>query len=76
LKADPSATNATESVNDLRFQICGLTNANLGLRSSLKKQSGTIVKLQAEHERLRNGTKPGISKPSSKRMPSRKQTAP
>jgi hypothetical protein len=63
-------------VNDLRFQICGLTNANLSLRSSLKKQSGTIVKLQAEHERLRNKKNPGTSKPSSGPKPSRKQTAP
>jgi len=74
LKADTRATTATESVNDLLLQIRGLTNANLGLRSSLKKQSGTIVKLQAEHERLHNETKTGISKPSSKRKPSRKQT--
>jgi hypothetical protein len=63
-------------VNDLRFQICGLTNADLGLCSSLKKQSGTIVKLQAGHERLRNETKTGISKPSSEPKPSPKQAAP
>jgi hypothetical protein len=62
-------------VNDLRFQICGLTNANLSLRSSLKKQLGTIVKLQAEHERLRNERKPGTQKPFSEPKPSRKQTA-
>jgi hypothetical protein len=47
LKADTSATNATESVNDLRLHIRELTNTNLDLRSSLKEQSGTIVKLQA-----------------------------
>jgi len=29
LKADPSATNATESVNDLLLQIRELTNTNL-----------------------------------------------
>jgi len=29
VKADPSATNATESVNDLLLQIRELTNTNL-----------------------------------------------
>ena len=45
LKADTAATNATESVNDLRLQMRELTNANLDLRSQLKEQSGTIEKL-------------------------------
>ena len=35
-----------------------------------------LLKLQAEHERLRNEIKTGISKPSTERNPSRKQTAP
>lgn len=76
LKADTSATNTTESVNDLRLQIRELTNANLDLRSQLKEQSGTIEKLRAEFEELRNEKKPGTSKPSSERKPSRKQIAP
>jgi hypothetical protein len=76
LKADTSATNATESANDPLLQIRELTSANLDLRSQLKEQSGTIEKLQAAHKRLRNEKKPGASKPSSKRKPSRKQTAP
>jgi hypothetical protein len=63
-------------VYDLRFQICGLTNANLSLRSSLKEQSRTIEKLQAEHELLCNEKNPGTSKPFSGPTPSRKQTAP
>jgi len=76
LKADTAATNAPESVNDLRLQMRELTNANLDLRSQLKEQSGTIEKLQAEFEGLRNEKKPGTSKPSSTRKPSRKQTTP
>jgi len=76
LKADTSATNATESVNDLRLQIRELTNANLDLRAQLKEQSGTIEKLQAEFEGLRNQKKPGTSKPSSGPKPSHKQTTP
>ena len=76
IKADASATNATETVNDLRLQIRELNNANLDLRSQLKEQSGTIEKLQAEFEGLRNEKKPGTSKPSSGTKPSRKQTPP
>jgi peptidoglycan hydrolase CwlO-like protein len=76
LKADNAATNATESVNDLRLQIRELTNANLDLRSQLKEQSGTIEKLQAEFEELRNEKKLGTSKPSSTPKPSRKQATP
>ena len=76
LKADTAATNATESVNDLRLQMRELTNANLDLRSQLKEQSGTIEKLKAEFEGLRNEKKPGPSKPSSGPKPSRKQTTP
>lgn len=76
LKADTPATNATESVNDLRLQIRELTNANLDLRSQLKEQSSMIEQLQAEQERLRNETKMGQSKPFSERKPSRKQTTP
>jgi septal ring factor EnvC (AmiA/AmiB activator) len=76
LKADTSATNATEFVNVLLLQIRELTSTNLDLRSSLKEQSGTIVELQAEHERLRNEIRTGSSKPSSERKPSRKQPAP
>jgi hypothetical protein len=53
------------------LQIRELTSANLDLRSQLKEQSGTIEKLQAAHKRLRNEKKPGASKPSSKRKPSR-----
>lgn len=76
LKADTSATNATESMNDLRLQVRELTNGNLDLRAQLKEQSGTIEKLKAELEQLRNEIKTGTSKPSSERKPSRKQTAP
>ena len=76
LKADTAATNAPESVNDLRLQMRELTNANLDLRSRLKEQSGTIEKLQAEFEGLRNEKKQGTSKPSSGPKPSRKQTTP
>ena len=76
IKADASATNATETMNDLRLQIRELNNANLDLRSQLKEQSGTIEKLQAEFEGLRNEKKPGTSKPSSGPKPSRKQTPP
>ena len=76
LKADTSATNATESVNDLRLQIRELTNANLDLRAQLKEQSDTIEKLKAEFEGLRNEKKPGTSKPSSGPKPSRKQATP
>lgn len=76
LKADTAATNATESVDDLRLQMRELTNANLDLRSQLKEQSGTIEKLQAEFEGLRNDKKAGTSKPSSGPKPSRKQTIP
>jgi hypothetical protein len=72
LKADTAATNAPESVNDLRLQLRELTNANLDLRSQLKEQSGTIEKLQAEFEELRNEKKPGTSKASSGPKPSRK----
>ena len=76
MKADTAATNATESVNDLRLQIRELTNANLDLRAQLKEQSGTIEKLKAELEELRNEKKPGASKPSSGPKPPRKQTTP
>ena len=76
LKADNTATNATESVNDLRLQIRELTNANLDLRSQLKEQSCTIEKLQAEFEGFRNEKKPGTSKLSSAPKPSRKQPTP
>ena len=76
LKADTAATNATESVNDLRLQIRELTNANLDLRSQLKEQSGTIEKLKSDFEGLRKEKKPGPSKPSSEPKPSRKQTTP
>jgi hypothetical protein len=76
LKADTSETNATESVNDLRLQIRELTNANLDLRAQLKEQSGTIEKLKAEFEGLRNEKKPGTSKPSSGPKPSLKQATP
>ena len=75
-KTDTAATNVTESVNDLRLQIRELTNANLDLRSQLKKQSGTIEKLTAEFERLRNEKNSGTSKPSSGPRPYRKQTTP
>src|SRR5437016_3641564 len=76
LKADNAATNATESVNDLRLQIRELTNANLDLRAQLKEQSITIEKLKAEFEGLRNEKKPGTSKPSSGPKPSLKQATP
>ena len=76
LNADTSATNATESWNDLRLQMRELTDANLDLRSQLKEQSATIEKLQAEFEGLRNEKKPGTSKPPSAPKPSRKQTPP
>ena len=76
LKADTAATNATESVNDLRLQMRDLTNANLDLRSQLKEQSDTIEKLKAEFEGLRNEKNPGTSRPSSGPKPSRKQTTP
>ena len=62
LKADAAATNATESVNDMRAQ--------------LKEQSGMIEKLKAELEQLRNEIKTGTSKPSSGPQPPRKQTTP
>src|SRR5437868_14380188 len=51
IKGDTSATNTTESVNDLRLQIRELTNANIDLRSQQKEQANTIEKLQAEFER-------------------------
>ena len=76
LKAAPSAPNTTESVNDLRLQIRELTSANLDLRSQLKEQSGTIEKLKAELEQLRNEMQTGTSKPASKQKPSRQQTTP
>jgi len=76
LKADSSATGATESVDDLRLQIRELNNANLDLQSQLKEQSVTIEKLQAEFEGLRSEKKPGTSKPSSALKPSRKQAIP
>ncbi len=76
LKADPSATNATESVNDLRLQVRELTIGNLDLRSQLKEQSSTIEKLKTELERLRTEIKTGNSKPSSESTPSRKKTTP
>jgi hypothetical protein len=76
LKADTAGTNVTESVNDLRLQLRDLTNANLDLRSQLKEQSGTIEKLRAEFEELRNEKKPGTSKPPSVPKPSHKQNIP
>ena len=76
MKTDTAATNVAESVNDLRLQIRELTNANLDLRAQLTEQSGTIEKLQAEFEGLRNEKKAGNSKPSSGLKPSRKQTTP
>ncbi|NOT22206.1 MAG: hypothetical protein HOP22_05710 [Nitrospiraceae bacterium] len=72
LKGDTAAMNATETLHDLRLQIRELTNANLDLRSQLKEQSGTIEKLQAEFEELRNEKNPGAREPSSTRKPSRK----
>ena len=76
LKADTAATNVTESANDLRVQLRELTNANIDLRAQLKEQSGTIEKLQAEFERLRNEKRSGPPKPASGPKPSRKQTTP
>ena len=76
LKTDSVARNVTESVNDLRLQVRELTNANLDLRARLKEQSGTIEKLTAEFERLRNEKNSGTSKPSSGPRSSRKQTTP
>ena len=76
IKSDTAATNVAESVNDLRVQIRELTNANLDLRAQLKEQSGTIEKLTAEFERLRNENNPGTSKPSLGSRPSRKQITP
>ncbi len=76
LNVETTATNTTESMNDLRLQLRELTNANLDLRAQLKEQSGTIEKLQAEFEGLRQEKKPGTSKPSSGPKPSRKQTTP
>jgi hypothetical protein len=76
VKADTSATNATEPVNDLRLQIRELTSANLDLRSQIKEQSDTMEKLKAELEQLRNEIKTGNSKPPSERKPSRKQPTP
>jgi hypothetical protein len=66
IKGDASATNTTESVNDLRQQIRELTNANIELRSQQKEQASTIEKLQAEFERLRNEKQTETSKPSRK----------
>jgi len=76
LKADTAATNAPESVNNLRLQIRELNNANQDLRSQLKDQSDTIEKLKAEFEGLRNEKKPGLVKPSSGPKPPRKQAMP
>jgi hypothetical protein len=76
MKSNTAATNATESVNDLRLQLRELTNANIDLRGQLKEQSDTIEKLKAEFERPRNEKNPGTSKPSSGPQPSRKQTPP
>ena len=76
LKADTAATNAPESVNELRLQLRDLTNANLDLRAQLKAQSVTIEKLKAEFERLRNEKKLETSKPPSIPKPSRKQNTP
>jgi FtsZ-binding cell division protein ZapB len=72
IRADASATHATESVNALRLQIGELKNANLDLRSQLKEQSDTIEKLQAEFEKLRKERNAGDSKPSLGLKPSRK----
>jgi hypothetical protein len=76
ITGDASATHTTESVNDLRQQIRELTNANIDLRSQQKEQAGTIEKLQAEFERLRNEKQTGTSKPSPGSKPSRKQPPP
>jgi hypothetical protein len=75
LKADTSATNATEFVIDPLLQIREPTSTNLDLRSSLKELSGTIEKLQAELEGFRNEINTEISKPSPKRQSSLKQAA-
>jgi hypothetical protein len=76
LKADTPATDATESVNDLRVQLRELTNDNLDLRTQLKEQSVTIEKLKAEFEKLRNEKQPGASKSSSGPKPHRNQAPP
>ena len=76
LKADTAATNVTESANDLHLQLRELTNANIDLRAQLKEQSGTIEKLQAEFERLRNEKRSGPPKPASGPKPSHKRTTP
>lgn len=76
IKGDASATNTTESVNDLRQQIHELTNANIDLRAQQKEQASTIEKLQAEFDMLRNEKKTGTSKPSPGSKPSRKQPPP
>jgi len=76
LKDDNAATNATESVNDLRLQLRELTNANLDLRAQLKEQSSTIEKLKAEFEGLRNEKKLGTSQPSSAPKAPPKQATP
>lgn len=76
LKSDTSTLSATESGSDLRLQIRELTNANLDLRTQQKEQLGTIEKLKAEIEQLRNEMQTGNSKPASKQKPSRQQTTP
>lgn len=76
IQGDTSATNTTESVNDLRLQIRELTKANIDLRSQQKEQASTIEKLQAEFEKLRNEKTAGTSKPSSGPTPSRKKATP
>ena len=76
IKGDTSATNTTESVNDLRLQIRELTNANIDLRAQQKEQANTIEKLQAEFERLRNEKHTGTPKPSPGSKPSREQPLP
>ena len=76
IKGDTSASNSTESVNDLRLQIRELTDANIDLRSQQKEQANTIEKLQAEFETLRNEKQTGTSKPSPGSKPSRKQPLP
>jgi FtsZ-binding cell division protein ZapB len=75
-KTVSSATDRTESVNDLRLQIREVNNANLDLRSQLKEQSDTIQRLQFELEELRNEKKPGPQKPASSDKPPRTQTRP
>lgn len=76
LKSDPTATGATESVNDLRLQVRELTDANLDLRAQLKEQSDTIEKLKADFEKLRNEKQPGSLKSSSGQKPAHKQATP